>query len=399
MLAGRGFLALVAVTAVVVAGAVLTLKRDAPVPEAGALVFPDLLSRVNEAARVEVTSAGETFRLERDGSAWGAPARAGYPLVPDKVHSLLVGAAGLERLEPKTADPVRFEELGLRDPTDKASRAVGFRIRDASDNVLAELIVGEQRPAKGDPARTEYFVRLPGEARSWLVQGNLPRDGGELTDWLDKRIAAIGGARIARVRVTHPDGTVITAARDAPGTDDFTWVEKPADAELRGAWVINDLGRVLTDLTLEDVSPAAEGGLGGEPLRAVVETFDGLRVRIDLDRSGDLPRARLGAEYDAALAEGAPQHAELLAPEKVREEAAALDARWSAWVYVLPSYKADYLARRAADLVQAPETAGAAPGGAGASAETPAAGGDVQSEGAAPAPAPPATPDAPSPGG
>jgi hypothetical protein len=192
VLRGKGFLGLVVVTAAVVAVAALTLERDEPVPEAGQLLFPDLLAAVNQVERVDVTGGGETFTLARSADGvWSAPSRSDYPVQGDKIHNLIVGAAGLTRLQPKTGKPERFAELGLRDPGEKDSRAVGFALHGSGGATLAHIIVGERRPAKGDPTRTEYFVRIPTEDRSWLVLGTLPQDSDEVQEWLQKLIVSI----------------------------------------------------------------------------------------------------------------------------------------------------------------------------------------------------------------
>lgn len=358
MLRGKGFLALLVVTGLVAAGAALTLKRDAPVPEAGTLVFPGLLERVNDVARVKVTSGGETFTLERTAGGWVAMERAGYPLEGDKVYNLVVGAAGLSRLQPKTAKPERFAELGLRDPTEQDSRAVGFDLLDAAGESIAGIIVGERRPAKGDPTRAEYFVRVPGEERSWLVLGTLPDAAGGMVDWLKRLVVRVSGPRIARVRVTHHDGDVVTAQRRSPGDGDFGYVELPEGAELDGLWRINDIGRLLTDLELDEVKAADAVGETTPVAQVVTETYDGLRIRMLVSGSKNEPLARLSAEFDESLVQdfaGATPPADVKTPEEVRQEVEDLNARWKGWVYVLPGFKYDYVTRRQGDMIKKPE--------------------------------------------
>jgi hypothetical protein len=349
VLRGRGFLVLVAATAVVVAIAVITLDREPARPQVGTLLFPALLDQVNEIAVVEVTSAGKRFTLEREGNAWNAPSRDGYPLEPDKVHKLLVGAAGLERLEPKTADPARFAELGLREPDGEDARSVRFVLRAADGQERAALLVGERRPAKGDPSRSEYFVRASGDERSWLVRGTLPADAGEAVDWLDKRIVAIPGERVARVQVSHADGEVVTVVKGEAGdVTSFDYLEKPAGEAVEETWRVNELGRLLVDLALEDVRPAPEAP--GEPaLTARVQTYGGLHVTLRLHGEGEDALATLRAEVEPA-AEAPPPGTP--APEAVREEADRLNRRWASWAYVLPRWKVDALRYRQADLVE-----------------------------------------------
>ena len=362
LMRANGFVVLLVVTVAVVASAMYLVKRDTggAAPQVGALVFPDLLGRINDVVQVDVR-ASDDFSLERAGQSWVAPRRDGYPLDGDKVHNLLVGAAGMERLEPKTGDPARFDELGLRDPGDEGSRATEITLLASGGEQLAQVIVGTGRPAKGDPNRTEYFVRLPGEQNSWLVRGNLPRNVDELTDWLERRIVALSAGRIARVEVLHPHGERVTALRDSPGESDFRYQQLSDGAQLKGSWVINDLGRVLTDLMLEDVLAQAQAGEPGEDaLEATTETFDGLRVRLRVWRDGARTLAALRAEFDEALVrvDGGDAPADALRPaEEVRDEAAQLDARWRDWVYVVPDYKGDYIRRQQQDLLKEPEPA------------------------------------------
>ena len=363
MLRGKGFLVLVVVTALAVVGAMYSLERKAPQPQVGELLFPELLDAVNDVTEVVVTSAGQSFSLRREGNRWVAPDRGGYPLEPDKVHKLLVGTAGLERLEPKTSDPARFEELGLRDPTDEESRAVRFELRGAKP---VSLIVGERRPAKGDPSRTEYFVRVPGEVRSWLVRGSLPHDAGEVVDWLDKRIARIDAGRIQRVRVQHSDGEVVTALRKPEGETGYRYAELPEGQTVRDPWKVNDLGRLVTDLSLDEVRPAGNGSPDAPAVTVTADTVDGLRIVLALHEEGEAAWATLSASWEASVAEefrelrpeGAPD------ADAVRTEAAELDARWKPWAYRLPGFKADTARYRRADLLPPEDTGtGAQPPG------------------------------------
>ena len=257
----------------------------------------------------------------------------------------------------------------MREPDSDEARSVRFVLRDAGGDARASLLVGERRPAKGDPTRTEYFVRVPGEERSWLVRGTLPDDAGEVVDWLDQRIVAIAGDRIARTRVTHADGEVVTIVKRTPDdVTSFDYLEAPEGSTVSESWRVNDLGRALVDLSLDDVQPKDGASLPAESLRAVVETYDGLRVTVRLFGAGERPPATLEAAFDASLRSGDGERPAQLRPEDaVREEAARLNARWAAWVYTPPKWKSDALRYRRADLVEAADTGsqGAGPGGAG----------------------------------
>lgn len=355
---GKGFLVLMVLTAVVVLSATMALRDQSSTPQSGQLLFENLLAKVNDVARVGITSAGESFKLEHAGSAkWTVPARDGFPVTADKVHKLLVGMADLERLQPKTGKPERFVELGLTDPALKDSRAVGYSLLDAAGSVVAALIVGNRRPAKGDATRKEYFVRVPGEDKSWLVIGSLPEESGDVFDWLATRVASISDSRVARARITHADGEVVTIERKTPSADDFVFVELPDSEQAAEAWRVKDIARLLTDLLLDDVKLAEAVPTDAKQIEFVTETFDGLRVRMRVYDTGPEPLAVLKAEFDESLitpSQQKPGSASVDA-DKVRNEVKMLNERWSRWAYVLSRFKGDTVRRRQKDLIKEPE--------------------------------------------
>lgn len=417
----RALIILAALTVLAVAAAFYTGKPSGAIPRSGELLLPDLLAEVNEASAIAALRKGERYTLERRDGRWVVRDKGGYPADQGKVRQLLLGLAQLRRIEPKTAKPERYVKLGLADPEKKDSEALRVTVTGKGGATLADLIVGKRRFGKGDPDLSEFFVRQPDDPQSWLVEGKLP-SARDLGDWLDQQIAAIDHARIRAVRVTHPDGEVVEVrrGRDDP---DYRLAAVPPDQEVDGDWKVNDIGRALEDLRLDDVLGADEAGFAkAEPwVTLELTTYDGLRVTMRTARDGKRTLARLEAAFDPALVEpaaekaaagagesggkanaqpgeagakpsagsaeqagqeaagsGAPSGEEKTAkagedkgekeageqpdhsPEAVRKEAAELNARWSGWVYVLPSYKADYLAKRRADLLKPREKKAAA---------------------------------------
>jgi hypothetical protein len=361
MLKPRNLFALVVVTALVVLAAAYSLKEDVALPEAGSLVYPKLLDRVNDVSEVDVTARAKTFVLKRADNGWVAPERDGFPVDANKIHELLVGVASLKRIEPTTSNPQLYARLGVEEPDSEKTASLRAVLKTGNGDVVADLIIGEGKPAKGDPTSAEYYVRESGQAQSWLVQGRLPRDNEGLTDWLSRSIVALSGDRLHQVQVHHPDGEEVTVRREKPGDGPFRYVEAPEGVEIKDTWRLNDIGRVLTDLALEDVrtAAAAAGSFPAKPRVVEVRTFDGLVVRMEIaDLGEDEHLARLSASFDEAQsAAGAALGSDaLLKADEVRKEVEQLNARWSPWVYVIPRYKASYVSKTQADLLPKPET-------------------------------------------
>ncbi|MFT5446503.1 MAG: hypothetical protein ACI9DC_001672 [Gammaproteobacteria bacterium] len=354
---GKGFLVLIVLTAVVVLGVSRILQDETPAPQTGQLMFGDLLARVNDVVRVDVTSAGKTFTLQRaDKVAWVMPSEDEFPVESSMVSRLLLGMANLERLQPKTGKAERFVELGLRDPATEESNAVGFSLLDTAGSTVANVIVGNARPAKGDATREEFFVRVPDEANSWLVIGTLPASAGDVFDWLQSRILAITHSRIARSRMTHADGEVVTVARKTP-EGEFAFVELPEGERAAEAWRINDIGNLFVDLNLNDVGLPKEIPADATQIAFEAETFDGLRVRMKVFDIGPEPLVQLSAEFDESLVVSAETDAAKQAAnaEMIRAEVAELNERWSRWVYTVSKFKGDTVRRRQKDLIREPE--------------------------------------------
>ena len=371
MRGARSILILAAVTAIVV-GAVLSVDRESSTAaRSGEIVFPGLLDQVNSVVRVRVTGNEGKFTLTRDRDTWVVEEKERYAADPDRVHKLLLGAAGMKRVEPKTSNPELYPKLWLEDPSSKESKSVRFVLENASDAELANWVLGDRRPSKSDASRTELYIRVADDPLAWLVEGSVP-GGQKIIDWLDRPVARIDRERLRAVEVVHADGTVIAVNKSLPADADFALRDIPADREADSQYRINDIGRVLEDLRFEDVAPSSSLDFAGSLDKQVqATTFDGLRVHLETVMRDGEAWAQLRAEFDEGLVEKSEDAAEaskdeagaapgdtpgsLRSADEVRAEAERLNARWKGWAYELPSFKRDYIAKRIDELTRAIE--------------------------------------------
>ena len=371
MRGARSILILAAVTAIVV-GAVLSVDRESSTAaRSGEIVFPGLLDQVNSVVRVRVTGNEGKFTLTRDRDTWVVEEKEHYAADPDRVHKLLLGAAGMKRVEPKTSNPELYPKLWLEDPSSKDAKSVRFVLENASDAELANWVLGDRRPSKSDASRTELYIRVAGDPLAWLVEGSVP-GGQKIIDWLDRPLARIDRERLRAVEVVHADGTVIAVNKSLPADADFALRGIPADREADSQYRINDIGRFLEDLRFEDVAPSSSLDFAGSLDKQVqATTFDGLRVHLETVMRDGEAWAQLRAEFDEGLVEKSEDAAEtskdeagaapgdtsrsLRSADEVRAEAERLNARWKGWAYELPSFKRDYIAKRIDELTRAIE--------------------------------------------
>ena len=369
MRAVRSIPILAAVTAAAV-GAVFFVERGPDTVEhGGETVFPALLEQVNSVARVRVTGNEGVFTLVRDGDEWVVQEKERYAADPDRVHRLLLGAAGMTRVEPKTGNPELYPKLWLEDPSGEDAKSVQFVLEDASGAELASWVLGDRRPSKSDASRTELYIRVAGDPMAWLAEGSVP-GGPTIIDWLDRHVARIDRERLRTVEVVHADGTVVAVDRSAPTDSDFVLRDVPTGREADSQYRINDIGRFLEDLRFEDVAPSSSPDFAGSvDKRVKVTTFDGVRVHLETVMREGEAWAKLRAEVDETLADAAEAAegesgsegeagdttSSLRPPDAVRAEAGRLNARWKGWVYELPSFKRDYIAKRMGELTRALE--------------------------------------------
>ena len=302
---GRSILVLAAATAVAVGG-VLTLDREPDTAaRSGELVFPALLDQVNAVARVRVTGHEGTFTLARDGQVWVVEEKERHPVEPDKMHNLVIGAAGMKRVEPKTGNPDLYPKIRLEDPSGEDAKSARFVFEDASGAELANWVLGDRRPSKSDPARTEIYIRVGDDPQAWLVEGSVP-GGRTIIDWLDRLVARIDRQRLRAVEVAHAGGAVVAVRKTLPTDVDFTLDRVPEGREIDARYRINDIGRFLEDLRFEDVVPASTLDFPGSVDKRVrITTFDGLRIHLETVMRDGEAFARLQAEVDETLAEAA----------------------------------------------------------------------------------------------
>ena len=374
MRSARSIFALAAATAIAI-GAIIVVDRDSDTTErAGEVVFPTLFERLNSVVRVRVTGSEGTFSLARRGDAWAVEEKDGYPADPDRVHKLLVGAAGMTRVEPKTSDPDRYPKLWLEDPAGEGARSVRFSLENEAGAELASWVLGNRRPSKSDASRTELYIRVGDDPLAWLAEGSVP-GGSDITDWIDRAVARIDRQRLRAVEVVHSGGAVVAVNKMLPADHDFMLRDIPAGREVESQYRVNDIGRYLEDLRFEDVARSSTLDFAGSvDKRVEVTTFDGLRVRLETVMRDGEAWARLQAEFDEGLAgTGAGAAGEsgnggrdpsqdttdgaLRPADQVRAEVERLNTRWGDWAYELPSFKRDYLDRSMDSLTRALEAA------------------------------------------
>ena len=336
-----------------------TVDNDYEAQDAG-LLLPDLKAKLNDVDSVTIESGGTdaaSVTIRRDGDRWTVATRDGYPADLGKLREGLLALADAERLEAKTADPARHEQLGLAG--DDATR-----LALSGEGIDVAVILG-------DVAQRSYrYVRLDGEDQSWLIDANpdLPAEPG---DWLLTDLLDIDSDDIAEVTITHAGGDTLRITRGEEAAE-FVVEDIPEGRELRYASIVNPIPGALNGLALEDVRAATDDD--PEPdATTVFRGSDGLDVTVtrrEIDGESwfaisaaaaateAAAEEAAGAADEAAEAEDAADGSDEQAADESADDAvdpaaraAEINATAEGWLFRLPSYKADALARTWDDIL------------------------------------------------
>ncbi len=313
----------------------------------GTVLFPSLLDDVNSLDTVTVRTKDGVATLKSTESGWVFVERDNYPVQRDKIGELVVKLTRLTKVEPKTKLQDRYDRLDLVDPNDKEdTRAKEVTLTAADGDEMARLLVGKRKFTLGTSEGGTY-VLLPDDPQAWLVTGEL-NPGARARDWLVREITNIKADDIRRVEVVHPDGEVLAASKETPEQSNYTLENIPSGMELRRDSIADDMGRVLSNLLLDDVKKADAVEFASEKtIKATFEGFDGFIVTVELIEDGDENWLRfkgVAPADDSGTDAGAWS-----------EMIADVNKATAGWVYQLPGYEVAAIKKRMTDMVREPE--------------------------------------------
>ena len=341
----RAFIALAVVTALAVLGATVATLTQPELRRAASLdtpVFPLVEERVNDAAKLEIVSPEATITLAVEDGRWVVQSMQGYPAKPAAVRETILQLKDLKLAEAKTQRPDRYARLEVEDVTAPEAKSRQVRLTAADGTVLAEAIIGRRRPGALGATDGGTYFRRPGEAQAWLAAGevSLPQDD---RSWLETEIVHLPADNVRAIETLHADGTRFAAERPQGG--DFVLDNVP---EGRGvaADKTQRLGSALAFLTFADVARADDVAFAAPPNRAMVSSFDGVAVTLEIGEY----EGNLWTKVSSRLADDAPSdEAARAAAEK---QVAEINDRTRGWAYQLEDFAATRLLPKVEEFLE-----------------------------------------------
>lgn len=146
------------------------------------------------------TATASRFQVKFENNRWVIPSHYDYPAdARDRLSKTAAALMDLTKDTIRSDSPDDQEPMGVIDPLDAKSTALKGRgkrvtLRDASEKVLADFIIGE--PIKDRTG--QYYVRLPDQKRIYGV--NLTAEPStRFADWIETNLLKLQAAQLRKV--------------------------------------------------------------------------------------------------------------------------------------------------------------------------------------------------------
>lgn len=340
------------ITLVMVILMLMTLQRPSDNNDDDGLLFPELFGQLNSVDTLKFKSTQDEFTLYKKGEDWFIKERLSYPADFDLVKRVLIDLSDTKILERKTDNPEQYPLLGVN-TMDEGGESLSLTMLNG-DNIIAGLILGNERETTATMGAKQFYVRRAGEARAWLAEGYLNINP-LMLNWIKSEVINIARERIAEVNIIQPTGQIARLV-NLGQKDKFGTPESRDKTVFKYEQLGYDIAGTLFQLRMEDVQAAKDFSRGdAESVTAEFITFDGLKVTTETSFNDGFYFTTFKAEYDASAIKPAPEDIQKLdvlkTPEQVQQEALALNKDLSPWVYRFGGFVGTNLMRAKADMV------------------------------------------------
>ena len=351
-------IALSLVTITVIVAATIFANLHAPQSDKQkASFFPELIKQIESVNYISIKGYNDSINLTRKNDIWGIDEFDGYPALPEKIKSAVLGAADLKINASKTALPRLYHRLGVEGPEVEDTASLLLTLSDSNQNKIIEVIVGKPRLSSSAKNTSGLYVREPEKEKSYLVDGVLDISAIK-TDWIKRSLFDIPAEAVKSVSVSHADGDSYTLYKNEKGQEYFELEDMPNNQELASELIINRFGTILQDLQISgarllDDEPGRKGNeanvfainsLTRLDSTIKVMTFEGIVVRITSFKHDGIAYASFKFSYDEEI--GKNNNEEEVKNEDVKTYIANLNLDTKNWWFEIPEFKYDIIKTR-----------------------------------------------------
>jgi len=275
-----------------------------------------------------------------------------YPADTKQINDLITKTLDIKTGELYTSDATNHEEL---DATEEKSHGLVKFFR-ADGSLLAGVAVGKSR----ESGQGTYVRQVSND--DVYVTDEAPYFGTRALDYVNQEIASIKREDVNTVTVSSPEGSY-TLHAESGGGDGVLFDALPADKKLKSSDA-KSVFTALQGLRFDDVNtPSQIEGLNFDH-KYVALMDDSTQYTLELAKKGAKTYLKAQALYTSpAKVTINPEKKD--SPEELKKKEAILLAqegaqrftlRHKGWIYEVPDWKAKYLTKPQAELLEDKET-------------------------------------------
>ena len=336
-------LVLSSITIVVIAVAAFFTQSRAPQTTLEKeILFPELASKINDVARIEVISGDDNAVIlqKTEVGQWQLQSADNYPAQFDKIKNTVVSLSELRILATKTDNPKLYPELGVEGPEYKNTTSLLLTLSDQSGAVLASLIVGKPRKSNVGNSRPNLYVRKPDANNALLVEGYLQLKSNN-SDWYERNVIHIPASRIQAVKISKNNGSNLSISKSSKGETEFKVIEGKTTSP---SVLLNKLGTFFEDMHVEGVHAANNFKFPDDATITTFKTFNGLVITVKNVLSDGKAFAHFSftaiATSNSSSDEKSEDNSDTIS---VEEESQLWNEFMNNWVYEIPEFKFETL--------------------------------------------------------
>jgi hypothetical protein len=330
-------------TIIVIVAATIFANLRAPQLEKEKTPFsPELAKQIESVNYISIKGYSDSINLTRKNDIWGIDEFDGYPALPDKVKSTVLGVADLKINTPKTALPRLYHRLGVEGPEIVDTTSLLLTLNDSKQNKIIEVIVGKPRLSSSAQNTPGLYVRKLEEEKSYLVDGVLDISAIK-TDWIKRSLFDIPVEAVKSVSITHADGDTYTLFKNEKGQEQFELKNIPIDKKLASELIINRFGTILQDLQINGAKSKEMLNEENNNIRLKITTFEGIIGDMVAFKYDDIAYASFKFSYDEEIAKNNGE--EEVKNEDVKNFIANLNSDTENWWFEIPEFKYDIIKR------------------------------------------------------
>ncbi len=302
-------------------------------------LLPELGGQVNAITGLQLTDGARTplVTLSKTDQGWRVEPMHFFA-DQKQVLDLLTSLSALTVVAKKTADPARFNELGVADPMPNNQTSLYVELQGTHPPI--RLIIGHPAGAQGSYVRPAG-ARHASEVRPALRLGRSP------LDWVEHRLVDLPERTIKVIHIQRHDDwpwQLIRPAADAPHVD---VVPPLRSSEVSFAGAADALFKTYEELSLTDLRPASTQSNGFD--QSAVTTFDGFTLTVARISREPPCWVSLSASIDRSISANDNEHAQALITERVQ----AFNVRHREWEYQLAPERCSAIFQKRSDLLRA----------------------------------------------